>query len=90
MPVKGRQRKAKPFDVFLAYAEHPLHPSPSKHETFKGFVERLDGNSDNFLRMLIEEGYGEPSRQEYIRRLDDLSESLNRLRSKLFSMWPKQ
>jgi hypothetical protein len=88
MPIKGRDRKAKPSDVYRAYHERPDQPKPDRHETFKNYLSRL-GDEDPFLEMVIKMGYGEPTRLEYLRRLDEIAEQLYSLRDELNALWPR-
>ncbi len=91
MPVKGLNKKAKPKDVCTAYLaacpELRVYPKPCKSETFAQFLLRLDGSQDCFLRLLIEEGYGEPSQREYLDRLKQIAEELYQLRLHLGDAW---
>jgi hypothetical protein len=89
MPKIGRERKAKVAKVFKAFLEETPCPAPTPHESFTSYEKRISTFDDPFLKMLVAEGYGEPSQQEYLRRLSDIADMLYQVRNELEAMWPK-
>ncbi len=88
MPVKGNRRLAKPRDVWDAYHDKPLNLKPRPFETFEQYLERLVGHDDPLLRLLIAEGYGKPTRYEYLNRLTLLRQVLGETHNALYELWP--
>ncbi len=88
MPRKGRDRLARPRDVYEGLKpDVPSHPVPGRAETFQQYEGRLDDATDPLLVMLIKDGYGTPSQREYLLRLGASIEVLNRLRAHLHKTW---
>ena len=97
MPVVGRNRKAKPYDVIKNYPAESDAPRPRRHETFRDYLARLltcysstPGGHDWLLTMIMAEGFDEPNQNEYLYRLDQLNEILFKVRENLKNYWPRR
>lgn len=94
MGIKGRNRKARPLDVYKAltsprdtgWPPQP-HPKPGAKETFKDFGVRLEGSQDYVLELLTKLGWGEPTQAEYLRRLSELRALLGTLDFNLHDLY---
>lgn len=91
MPIKGRNRRAKPAAVYAGLKpDVPYYPKPGRTETFAAYAKRLAGAHDPVLEMLTALGFGEPSQHKYLSRLSEVREILYRLDTYLFRKWPEE
>lgn len=84
MPIVGLNRKAKPIHIYEAI-DYGDWPKPSKHETFSSFLNRVS-DDEYITKILMRIGYGEPTRGEYERRLDDLRDEFHRIYNRLYEI----
>jgi hypothetical protein len=98
MPIVGRNRRAKPRDVWEVFRDEwarsfiDVFPVPKPSESFNSYLKRLDWKEEVIFFAMIAAGCTKDdspvTQREFLSFLDDMSEALNKVRFGLHARWP--